>query len=144
MGFPLLLRPVLSYNLLPIPAVRNATSSSPASTASSDFQFSPISNDLLSDLFNAPANASGPGFLPPEQWILNRDFHKEAKDVKMEEYSRCKERWFLMDLKNNVCHQCGLGDGKNSEGPYLMGRENNMDPGVVPSWLPILTQMERC
>ena len=59
----------------------------------------------------------------------------------METCSRCKERWFAMDLKGDVCHACFLRD-KGSKTPFLMSAENEMDPGDVPAYLPELTQVE--
>lgn len=59
----------------------------------------------------------------------------------METCSRCKERWFAMDLKDDVCHACFLRD-KGSKTPFLMCAENEMDPGDVPAYLPELTQVE--
>jgi hypothetical protein len=50
-----------------------------------------------------------------------------------------------MDLKDSVCHQCFLRDTDNRKQPVtpiLMSAENNMDPGVVLSHLPELSQVE--
>src|SRR3981189_3355396 len=50
-----------------------------------------------------------------------------------------------MDLKDGVCHRCFLRDTdgqKRPVTPFLMSVENNMDPGVVPSYLPELSQVE--
>ena len=50
-----------------------------------------------------------------------------------------------MDLKDSVCHDCFLQDTdkrKRPITPFLMSVENNMDPGVVPSHLPELTQVK--
>jgi hypothetical protein len=62
-------------------------------------------------------------------------------DIKMESCTRCKEYWFLMDLKDGVCHDCFRRD-KGNKTPSLMSRENNMDPGELPAYLPELTQVE--
>jgi hypothetical protein len=59
----------------------------------------------------------------------------------METCSRCKARWFSMDLKDQVCHACFLRD-KGSKTPFLMSAENRMDPGELPAYLPALTQVE--
>lgn len=58
----------------------------------------------------------------------------------METCRRCKECWFLMDLKDNVCHDCARRD--KGKMPFLMSRENDMDPGELPAYLPELTQVE--
>ena len=59
----------------------------------------------------------------------------------METCIRCKERWFSMDLKDEICHTCFLRD-KGNKTPFLMSAENEMDPGEVPAYLPELTQVE--
>ncbi|KAM3502205.1 hypothetical protein MY11210_009143 [Beauveria gryllotalpidicola] len=60
--------------------------------------------------------------------------------VKMETCTRCKERWFAMDLKGDVCHACFLRDAGKT--PFLMSVETEMDPGELPAYLPELTQVE--
>jgi hypothetical protein len=65
--------------------------------------------------------------------------------VQMETCQRCQERGFSMDLKESVCHRCFLRDTDNRKRPvtpFLMSTDNNMDPGIVPSHLPELTQVE--
>jgi hypothetical protein len=59
----------------------------------------------------------------------------------MESCSRCKERWFCMDLKSDICHRCFNRD-KGNKTPFLMSAENEMDPGEIPAHLPELTQVE--
>jgi hypothetical protein len=59
----------------------------------------------------------------------------------METCLRCRERWFAMDLKDEICHSCFLRD-KRDQTPYLMSAENEMDPGDIPAYLPELTQVE--
>lgn len=59
----------------------------------------------------------------------------------MELCSRCQERWFSMDLKDSVCRKCHLRDPKSFT-PYLMSANNEMDPGLVPDYLPELSQLE--
>ena len=61
--------------------------------------------------------------------------------VNMASCSRCKERWFALDLKDGICHACFLRD-KGNKTPFLMSSENEMDPGEVPAYLPELTQVE--
>jgi ATP-dependent DNA helicase PIF1 len=63
----------------------------------------------------------------------------------METCQRCQEHGLSMDLKDSVCHRCFLRDTdsqKRPVTPFLMSVENNMDPGVVPSYLPELSQVE--
>jgi hypothetical protein len=59
----------------------------------------------------------------------------------METCDRCQEHWFAMNLKDGVCHACFLRD-KRGQTPFLMSAENQMDPGVLPAHLPVLTQIE--
>jgi len=59
----------------------------------------------------------------------------------METCIRCKERWFSMDLKDDICHTCFLRD-KGNKTPFLMSAENEMDLGEVPAYLLELMQVE--
>ena len=61
--------------------------------------------------------------------------------VKMETCTRCNARWFDMRLKNGVCHGCLLKD-KRMQIPYFFSADNEIDPGIVPAYLPALTQVE--
>jgi hypothetical protein len=88
-----------------------------------------------------PPIPSENGFLPAEQWVWIQSFNKKMAEIKMEACIRCKETWFLMDLKDNVCHDCVRRD-KGNKTPFLMSRENDMDPGELPAYLPELTQVE--
>ena len=63
------------------------------------------------------------------------------EQVKMESCSRCKERWFCMDLKDEICHRCFNRD-KGNKTPFLMSAENEMDLGEIPAYLLELTQVE--
>ena len=81
------------------------------------------------------------GFVPDNQWQLIQDFNTTMDMVEMELCSRCQERWFSMNLKDTVCHKCYLRDRKTCV-PYLMSAANQMDPGVVPDYLPELSQLE--
>ena len=50
-----------------------------------------------------------------------------------------------MDLKDSVCYRCFLRDTDNQKRlitPFLIAADNNIDPGIVPSYLPELTQVE--
>ena len=71
------------------------------------------------------------------------------EDVEMETCLRCKERWFEMQLKDNICRRCYIRDTdistrgrKQTLSPFLMSVDNEMDPGEVPAHLPALTQIE--
>jgi len=63
------------------------------------------------------------------------------EQVKMESCSRCKDRWFYIDLKSDVCHRCFNRD-KGKKTPFLMSIENEMDLGEIPAHLLELTQVE--
>ena len=54
----------------------------------------------------------------------------------------CKERWFVMDLKHEIYKACFRRDKGDRKTPFLMSRENGMDPGELPAHLPELTQVE--
>jgi hypothetical protein len=56
-------------------------------------------------------------------------------------YSRYRERWFLIDLKQGVCHTCFLRD-KGKQTPFLMSIENNIDLGELLAHLLALIQVE--
>jgi hypothetical protein len=81
------------------------------------------------------------GFIPDNQWRLIQDFNTAMDTVEMELCSRCQEQWFGMNLKDTVCHKCYLRDRK-TQVPFLMSANNGMDPGVVPDYLPELSQLE--
>ena len=53
-----------------------------------------------------PIQPQAPGFLPADQWASIQSFNRAMEQVKMESCGRCKERWFCMDLKSDVCHRC--------------------------------------
>lgn len=46
------------------------------------------------------------GFLSAEQWRWVQNFNKKMADIKMETCTRCKECWFSMGLKDNICQDC--------------------------------------
>ena len=71
-----------------------------------------------------------------------QSFNEEMDALKMETCSRCNERWFEMHLQESVCSRCRDQDKNNKIIPFLMSRENNMDPGELPPHLPVLTQVE--
>ena len=48
-----------------------------------------------------------------------------------------------MDLKDNVCGCCRRVDkSRDDNAPFLYSAANDMDPGDVPTSLPVLTQVE--
>jgi hypothetical protein len=55
--------------------------------------------------------------------------------------NRCKERWFDMKLKLSICYRC-LQRDKGGQLPFLMSTANELDPGVMPVYLPELLQVE--
>src|SRR5579871_744471 len=73
--------------------------------------------------FNLPA-------LSPEDEARRQAFLKALDEVQMTTCSRCKERWFDMKLKENVCHRCERHDSDNQRngGVFLWSAENDMDP----------------
>jgi len=81
------------------------------------------------------------GYLSADQWQRIRNFQAHMSSIKMETCTRCKARWFDMKLKDGICHNCALKD-KGRQTLYLFSAENNMDPGIVPAHLPVLTQIE--
>jgi hypothetical protein len=82
-----------------------------------------------------------PGFLPPEEWRYVQSFYAAISQIKIEACVRCQERWFAMNLKDNICHSCFLRD-KGKKSPFLMSADNDMDPGELPPHLPELSQVE--
>jgi hypothetical protein len=85
------------------------------------------------------------GFLPTYEWRRIQDFNRAIEAIQIETCQRCQEYRFAMDLKDSVCHRCFLQDidsRKRPVMPFLMSVENNMDLGVVPSYLPELSQVE--
>jgi hypothetical protein len=81
------------------------------------------------------------GFLPADQWQFIQNFYAAIDKVQMETCIRCKERWFSMILKDEICYACFLWD-KGNKTPFLMSVENEMDLGEIPAQLPALTQVE--
>jgi hypothetical protein len=101
----------------------------------------PVRPPNAPELRPEPSQPPPPGFLPAEQWASIQSFNRAMEQVKMESCSHCKERWFSMDLKNEICHRCFNRD-KGNKTPFLMSAENEMDPGELPAHLPELTQVE--
>ena len=46
-----------------------------------------------------------------------------------------------MQLKDGICHSCLLKD-KGRQTLYFFLADNEMDPGIVPVHLPVLSQIE--
>ena len=61
--------------------------------------------------------------------------------IKMETCTWCKAWWFDMKLKDSICHNCALKD-KGRQTLYLFLAKNNIDLGIVPAHLLVLTQIE--
>jgi hypothetical protein len=59
--------------------------------------------------------ASTLGFLPQSQWNWIQGFHMALTKIKMEYCTRCKERWFEMRLRGEVCHNCFNRDEKRKD-----------------------------
>ena len=59
----------------------------------------------------------------------------------MEICDQYQERWFAMNLKDGICHTYFLRD-KHDQTPFLISAQNQMDPGVLPAYLSMLTQIE--
>ena len=59
----------------------------------------------------------------------------------MEYCLRCKEQWFSMNLRHEICNVCFLRD-KGSQSPFLMSADNKIDPREIPAYLLALTQVE--
>jgi hypothetical protein len=122
-------RPVSPWSVLPL-------SSLPQSSLQSSPQLT-----LPQPALSRPVSPSADGFLSDEKWGYIQDFNSAMERVQMEICDRCQEHWFAMELKDGVCRSCFLRD-KGNQTPLLISAENNMDPGVLPAHLPILTQVE--
>jgi hypothetical protein len=46
-----------------------------------------------------------------------------------------------MQLKDSVCHNCLYKD-KGRQTLYFFSADNEIDPGIVPAYLPALSQIE--
>jgi hypothetical protein len=46
-----------------------------------------------------------------------------------------------MGLRNETCDACFFRD-KDSQSPFLISADNEMDPGKIPVHLPAFTQVE--
>jgi hypothetical protein len=61
-------------------------------------------------LLPLPPSVQPAGFLPADQWKLIQDFYTALDGVKMEYCLRCRERWFSMSLRHEICDTCFLRD----------------------------------
>src|SRR5271166_352303 len=77
-------------------------------------------------------------FLPADQWQRICDFQAHMSTIEMETCTRCKARWFDMELKDGICHTCALKD-KGGQTLYLFSAENKIDLGIVLAHLLALT-----
>ena len=74
------------------------------------------------------------------EWRLIRDFQGALSQHRMETCSHCRERWLNMKIEDDVCARCRKVD-KDQE-VWLFGSANAMQPDIMPSTLPALTQVE--
>ena len=54
--------------------------------------------------------------------------------MKIESYSRCKEHWFSMDLKDEIYYTCFLRD-KGNKTSFLISTKNEIDLGEILAYL---------
>jgi hypothetical protein len=105
----------------------NVPSKRPAITRSKPTESPPIPLPYIQSetRLEPPPPIHPADFLPADQWKLVQDFYTALDDVKMEYCARCRERWFSMGLRNEICDACYLRD-KGSQSPFLMSTDNNM------------------
>jgi hypothetical protein len=106
-------------------------------------------SNLQGVAFASPSSSTQP---PPEalemgvaeeEWELIQNFHRKLEQDIREECIICREFWFNMGLKSGICRRRTYRDKKKADNaPFLLSRENMMDPGDVPAYLPQLTQIE--
>ena len=75
------------------------------------------------------------------EWRCLERFQRAVDDVQREECVRCNEKWFNMVLLEGACSRCRLIDNRR-DGIHLFTAENYADVGLVPAYLPKLTQVE--
>ncbi|KAF2221256.1 hypothetical protein BDZ85DRAFT_283331 [Elsinoe ampelina] len=84
--------------------------------------------------------------LSDRDWGYIQDFQAALGDEKMEYCTTCKERWFDMgpNVVTGICARCTRRDTSipDDNGPLLFSADNDMDPGDIPTELPVLTQAE--
>src|SRR5436190_21441717 len=55
---------------------------------------------------------------------LIQNFHNELSKVTMDGCGSCCEKWFSMDVKNDICTRC-----RNAKKAEVFCHSNHMDPG---------------
>ena len=82
-------------------------------------------------------------------WERIKKFRSILQAEYMEACSYCKERWFQIGLAtegdNIGVYKAYIKDVdslKNPTLPFLFSKSNELNPGPVPSFLPILTAVE--
>ena len=98
-----------------------------------------------------PVSGQAPTAATPPVSAVNLEQIRSALQAEhMETCRRCKERWFQMGLATEgddigVCKAC-IRDANSLRDPALpslFSEGNELDPGPVPSFLPILTAVEK-
>lgn len=104
----------------------------------------PSTQYLFSSIPQITPMWQGPGPVHSSDWANIQDMRRMLNSIEMEFCTRCKERWFEMQLVDGICRACRcLRDKKMAYGdPFLMGWHNQMDPGLVPTELACLTTLE--
>jgi hypothetical protein len=95
-----------------------------------------------------PTTATPPPVLAVD-WEQIKKFRSILQAEYIEIYSHCKEQWFQMGLaiegdNIGVCKAC-IKDADNFKDPTLpplFSESNRLNPGPIPSFLPILTAVE--
>jgi ATP-dependent DNA helicase PIF1 len=76
-------------------------------------------------------------------WQLLTRWDAYISQLSMEFCCRCQRKWFGMELYQRVCKTCRQRDNnKGPNEPFFFSRENDLDFGIVPAYLPPLTQVE--
>lgn len=71
--------------------------------------------------------------LSMEDRALCQEFHRQAQAIRMQECSRCEERWFNIDVENGLCAQCRKLDAKGRGETFTAA--NHMSPGTLPQFV---------
>jgi hypothetical protein len=104
----------------------------------------PVDPDDFGDDPNAEWKSTAA--LNDSDWKDLQSFHKALEKLRQVECSRCLECWFDMKLNvDKVSESCIRVDGPKKRGddePYMFSAANEMDPGPVPDWLPVLSPIE--
>jgi hypothetical protein len=62
--------------------------------------------------------------------------------VEIETYTQCNAWWFDIYLKDSMCYSCVFKD-KHIQILYFFLADNEMDPEIVLTYLPALTQVKK-